>query len=208
MSVPTSPKARPRSRLATPRLMEAPSRAETVVKASTISAKYSAGPNSSASLTKSGARKVSARVPSVPATKEPMAAVASAAAPRPLPRHQVSLDRGHDRTGFARRIEQDGGGRTAIHGAVIEAGKHDEGAGGIEVARDRQEKRDGERRADAGQDADERAKRHADQRPHEIDRRDRRGKAIHQGKEGRPSQSNPFKMPGGSCRPRPWVKPT
>ena len=59
---------------------------------------------------------------------------------------------------------------TAIHGAVIEPGEHDEGAGRIELARDRQEKRDGERRADAGQDADERAERHADQRPHEIDR--------------------------------------
>ena len=127
--------ASPRKRLATPRNKEAPSKAETVVKASTMSAKYSAGPNSSASLTKSGARKVMAMVPRVPATKEPIAAVARAAAPRPLPGHQISLDRRHDRAGFARRIEQDRGGRTAIHGAVIEAGEHDEGAGRIELAR-------------------------------------------------------------------------
>ena len=74
-----------------------------------------------------------AMVPSVPATKEPMAAVARAAAPRPLLRHHISLDRGDDRAGFARRVEQDRGGRAAIHGAVIEAGEHDEGAGRIEL---------------------------------------------------------------------------
>ena len=55
----------------------------TVVSASTISAKYSAGPNSSASLTIKGATKVKARVAIVPATNEPIAAVASAWAPRP-----------------------------------------------------------------------------------------------------------------------------
>ena len=66
-----------------PRRREEPSRPETVVKATTISAKYSAGPNLSATLTTSGASTVSSTVPMVPATKEPMAAVASAAAPRP-----------------------------------------------------------------------------------------------------------------------------
>ena len=49
-----------------------------------MSAKYSAGPKSSASFTKMGARNVSISVPSVPATKEPMAAVESAAAPLPF----------------------------------------------------------------------------------------------------------------------------
>jgi hypothetical protein len=55
----------------------------TVVRASTISVKYSAGPNRSASRTRSGATKVSARVAIVPATNEPIAAVARAWAPRP-----------------------------------------------------------------------------------------------------------------------------
>ena len=55
----------------------------TVTSARTISAKYSAGPNSSASLTISGATKVSPTVAMVPATNEPIAAVASAWAPRP-----------------------------------------------------------------------------------------------------------------------------
>ena len=82
--MPTSPRARPKNRLARPRDSEAPSTAVTVVSARTISAKYSAGPNSSAILTISGATKVSAAVAIVPAMKEPIAAVASAWAPRPL----------------------------------------------------------------------------------------------------------------------------
>ncbi len=77
------PMARPSSRLVTPRTSDDPSSADTVVKASTMSAKYSAGPKSSASLTKRGARKVSSNVPMVPATNDPIAAVARAAAPRP-----------------------------------------------------------------------------------------------------------------------------
>ena len=56
----------------------------TVVRASTIRAKYSAGPNSKASLTSWGATKLNASVAIVPATNEPIAAVASAWAPRPL----------------------------------------------------------------------------------------------------------------------------
>ena len=72
------------NRLDRPRVRLSPSTAVTVVSASTISAKYSAGPNSSASLTMSGATKVSATVAIVPATNEPIAAVASACAPRPF----------------------------------------------------------------------------------------------------------------------------
>jgi hypothetical protein len=48
-----------------------------------MSAKYSGGPNASASFTITGATKVRAMVARVPAMKDPMAAVASACAPRP-----------------------------------------------------------------------------------------------------------------------------
>ena len=48
-----------------------------------VSEKYSAGPNRSATSASGGAKNVSAIVASVPATNEPMAAVVSAAAPRP-----------------------------------------------------------------------------------------------------------------------------
>ena len=60
-----------------------PSSTDTVVNATTVSAKYSAGPKRSAKDASSGAKNVSASVARVPATNDPMAAVVSAAAPRP-----------------------------------------------------------------------------------------------------------------------------
>ena len=50
---------------------------------STISEKYSAGPNLSARLARGGAASAITRVARVPATNEPMAAVASATPARP-----------------------------------------------------------------------------------------------------------------------------
>ena len=67
-----------------PRSAEPPSTAETVTKASTISAKNSGGPKLSATSTTSGETKVRATVASVPATNEPMAEVARAGPARPL----------------------------------------------------------------------------------------------------------------------------
>ncbi len=63
--------------------VESPKAADTVTKASTISAKYSRGPKTSAIFTMKGARNASAMVASSPATNDPMAAVASAGPPRP-----------------------------------------------------------------------------------------------------------------------------
>ena len=48
-----------------------------------MSPKYSAGPNCSATDARTGAKNVRPIVASVPATNEPIAAVVSAAAPRP-----------------------------------------------------------------------------------------------------------------------------
>jgi hypothetical protein len=55
----------------------------TAANATSASAKYSAGPNCSATEASAGAKNASASVASVPATNEPSAAVVSAAAPRP-----------------------------------------------------------------------------------------------------------------------------
>ena len=127
--------------------VELPSTAATVMKANTISAKYSAGPNLSARSTTSGASSVSRMVAMVPATNEPMALVASAGPARPGLRHLVALERGGDRGRLARRVEQDGGGRAAEHRAVVDAGEHDERAGRVELHGERQQHRHGERRA-------------------------------------------------------------
>ena len=64
--------------------MDAPRTADRVMKAKTISAKYSAGPNLSATATITGATSVSATVAMLPATKEPIALVASAGPARPI----------------------------------------------------------------------------------------------------------------------------
>ena len=96
-SMPTRPMTMPRKRLVTPRTSDAPSSAEAAVKANTMSAKYSAGPKRSATRTKTARGRSAARVPMVPAMNEPIAAVASAAAPRPwramrLPSSEVMID--------------------------------------------------------------------------------------------------------------------
>ena len=77
--------------------MESPKAADTVMNARIIRAKYSAGPNDRANLTIVGAISASPSVAISPATKEPMAAVASAGPPRParailLPSSAVTME--------------------------------------------------------------------------------------------------------------------
>ena len=67
-----------------PRSVLLPSTALTVVKASNINMKYSGGPSLTACSATMGANSVTSTVAMVPATNEPMAAVASAAPARPL----------------------------------------------------------------------------------------------------------------------------
>ena len=96
-SMPMIPSVRPMNSEVSPRRAESPNAAETVTKASTISAKYSRGPKASANFTTQGARKASAMVAMSPATNEPMAAVASAGPPLPalailLPSSAVTIE--------------------------------------------------------------------------------------------------------------------
>ncbi|MCY1379398.1 hypothetical protein D9M69_671140 [compost metagenome] len=67
-----------------PRSELCPSTALTVVKASSIRQKYSGGPSFTANSARMGANSVTSTVAMEPATKEPMAEVASAAPARPL----------------------------------------------------------------------------------------------------------------------------
>jgi prephenate dehydrogenase len=109
------------------------------MKARIISAKYSAGPKDSAILTTVGAMKARPMVAIRPATNEPMAAVAKRRPAAAGARHLVAFERGDDRGAFARRVEQDRGGRAAIHAAVVDAGEHDERAGRVELVGDGQQ---------------------------------------------------------------------
>ena len=71
--------------------------------------------------------------------------------------HGVAVDAGHDRGGLARNAHQDRGGGAAVLRAVVDAGQHDDGLGGIETEGDGQQDGDAGERADARQHADQRA---------------------------------------------------
>ncbi len=90
-----------------------------------------------------------------------------------LARHLVTVDGGDRRRGFARHIDEDGRGGAAILRAVVDAGQHDQRRHGFELEGDRQQHGDRRRCADAGQDADQRAKQHPDEAEEQV--LDRRG---------------------------------
>ena len=130
----------------------------------TISEKYSAAPNFSAIAVSGGAKSATRKVATVPAKNEPMRGGGERRAGAALARHLVAVDGGDGGRGFARHVDQDGGGRAAILRAVIDAGEHDQRGHRIaELEGDRQQHGDGGGGADAGQHADQRAEQHADQ---------------------------------------------
>ena len=84
------------------------------------------------------------------------------------PRHLVAVERGDDGGGLARNIDQDRRGRAAVLCAVIDAGEHDQGRGGLEAEGERQQHGDGRHRPDAGQHAHQGAEKAADEAVEKI----------------------------------------
>ena len=130
---------------------------------STMSAKYSAGPNARASSASAGPASASSRVAIVPATNEAMAAVARATPARPwrargCPSRAVTTE--EDSSG---QVDQDGGGRAAVLGAVVDAGQHDQRRDRRQGEGRRQQHRDGGHRPQPGQDAHQGAEQDADE---------------------------------------------
>ena len=82
-SLPTSPSSRPSTIMVKALSSEPLASATEATRPSTISEKYSAGPNWSATSASGGAASTSRTVATVPAKKEPSAAVASAGPARP-----------------------------------------------------------------------------------------------------------------------------
>ena len=76
--------AKPTNKAVNPRNVLCPNTALTVVNANSIKQKYSGGPSFTAYSATSGANRVTTTVAILPATNEPIAAVASAAPARPL----------------------------------------------------------------------------------------------------------------------------
>jgi hypothetical protein len=83
-SVPTRPSSRPSTTIATALTTEPCASATDMTRPTIISEKYSAAPNSSAIAVSGGAKSATSKVATVPAKKEPMAAMASAAPARPF----------------------------------------------------------------------------------------------------------------------------
>ena len=133
------------------------------IRPSTISEKYSAGPNSSASRGQRRAERRHQHGRDAAGKERADGGDRERRAGAALPRHLMAVEAGDDRGGFARNIDQDRGGRAAILRAVINAGEHDQRADRRQSKRDRQQhgnRRDG---ADAGQHADQRADERAEQ---------------------------------------------
>ena len=86
---------------------------------------------------------------------------------------------GRDHAGrLTGRVEQDGGGRAAIHGAVVNAGEEDHGGGRIHLGGDGQQHGHGGRRTNAGQHTHGGTQGAADKGPQQVDRRTRRHEAL------------------------------
>ena len=154
-SMPTRPRIRPTTTMPIAFSTERLAITTAPIRPSTISEKYSAGPNWVAIAASGAASSAQISVATVPAMNEAMAAIASAGPARPLPRHLVAVDAGHDRGGFAGQIDQDRRGRSAVLRAVIDAGQHDQRRRRRQRVGDRQQHGDGSHRADAGQHADQ-----------------------------------------------------
>ena len=139
------------------------------IRPSTISEKYSAGPNRSAR------RSAARRAPPPARSRRSRRKTSrwrqwtSAGPARPWRRHLMAVEAGDHRRGLARDVDQDRGGRAAILRAVIDAGQHDQRADRRQAEGDRQQHRDGGDRADAGQNPDQRADQRADQTKQDVD---------------------------------------
>ena len=181
-SMPIVPRRSPATPVASPFRIDEPT-AASAVRPSTTRAKYSGGPKASAARASGGASSMRPRVPSVPAMKEPMAAMPSADAGAPLQGHLVAVDAGHDGARLAGHADEHGGERAAVLRAVIDAGEHDDGGGRARAVGQRQEQGDGGRRSDARQHADHLAEQHAGEAHGEMRRRQRRRETLHEVEE-------------------------
>ncbi len=156
--------------------MDFPARPVMAASPRTTSEKYSGGPKRSATSASGLAMMISMRRANMPATKEPMAEMARAGPGAALAGHLVAVEAGYDRGRFARRVDQDGGGGTAVHRPVEDAGQHDDGAHRPllrgQGARDRRGDGNQERhpagRADARQHAHERADENAEEAEQDV----------------------------------------
>src|SRR5262249_5967206 len=154
-SEPTIESSRPVSTMATALSTEPLASTTAKIRPSTISEKYSAGPEQ-----QRGAGRGRARGPHQPrrhaTCKERADRGDGERGPgAALPRHLVAVEAGNDGGGFTWDVDQHRGGRAAVLRTVVNAREHDQRADRRQAKGDRQQHRNGGDRADAGQNADQ-----------------------------------------------------
>ena len=97
-----------------------------------------------------------------------------------LLRHRKTIERGRDRPGLARNVEQDRRDRPAEQRTPIDAAQHDDGRGRVHAEGQRQQDGDAVGAAQTGQHADQDAERDADQHVGQVGQGECDGKAAHQ----------------------------
>ena len=170
-SVPTRPSSSPSTIIAIALMSEPCASTTAAIRPSTISEKYSAAPNFSATSASGGANSAmrtvrdgagEERADRRDGERRPRAALA---------RHLVAVEAGDDRRRLAGQVHQDRRRRAAVLRAVVDAGQHDQRRDRRQREGHRQQHRDRRHRADAGQHADQRAEQHADEAVEEVERR-------------------------------------
>ena len=101
-----------------------------------------------------------------------------------LASHLVAIDTGDDGGSLAGNAHEDRGGRAAVHGAVKDAGQHDDAGGWIEAEGERQEQGHAGQRPEAREDADNGPPQAADEAIEQAFARQCDRKARHQLVEG------------------------
>ena len=179
-SMPMVPRKIPKAPAISPLIMDSPTREMTRVIPSAIRAKYSGRAETDREVGQRRRQEHQANHAQGPGDEGADGRNPQRRAGPALPGHLVAVQAGHDRGGFARKVHQDGGGRAAVHGPVIDAGQHDDGGGGIHAEGEGNEHGRPGHRPDAGQDPDDRPHGHAEKAEEEIDGRNDRNKTRNQ----------------------------
>ena len=121
--------------------------------------------------------------------------------------HLVAVQAGDDRGGLPRDVHQDGGGRAAVHGPVVDPGQHDDRARGVDAECRRDEQGDARHGPDAGQDADDRPPETPDEGQVQVLERQRRREPVAEALQHIHKKAAPCLPPWDSVAPRRMLNP-
>ena len=137
-------------------MSEEPAKLTSAVMEKRIRPKYSGGPKRNARSATLGPMQGNREpCPACRPGSEPMAAMARASPALTVLGHGEAVLGRDDRGHLARNVHENGGGRAAVHGAVVDAGHDDDGAVRRQIERYRQQDGHGRSRTQARQNADE-----------------------------------------------------